>query len=454
MVYYLRRTEEGTMTKRAVGIVRVSRTKGREGDSFRSPEDQRERQAKLCESHGWRLGDVHEEMDVSGAAALEDRPGLLAAAEAVEAKRAAVVVVAYFDRLMRDPHVRDQFVDRIEAAGGEVWTADMGRTSNGTAAERFTGGVLAQAARFVRDANAEKARAAQIAAVEQGVWMSPGIPVGYVLAANRKLTPDPKLAPVVREAFELRANGARIEEIRAYLAKHGIERTRAGVAQLLANRVYLGELHFGDLHNLEAHPAVVDRPLFDRVQRVSVPKGRQAKSEHLLARLGVLRCESCGGRMSVTTSNYRYRAYRCGNTDCRQRAAISAPLVEEFVVENVKHALQGIEGTAHADHDVQAAGAEADRAEARYAAAVKVLDPLDPDEVDRLREFKAERDRARDHLDDARARSDAATLAVSVEDWDDLSRDERRELIRAVIERVSVKPGRRPDRLAVEWRAL
>jgi hypothetical protein len=44
--------------------------------------------------------------------------------------------------------------------------------------------------------------------------------------------------------------------------------------------------------------------------------------------------------------------------------------------------------------------------------------------VDRLREFKAERDQARDRLDEARARSDAATLAVSVEDWDDLTRDE------------------------------
>jgi site-specific DNA recombinase len=454
MVYHLRNDKEGTMSKRAVGVIRVSRVKGREGDSFRSPEDQRERIAKLCEANGWRLGDVHEEMDVSGAAALEDRPGLLAAAEAVEARRAAVVVVAYFDRLMRDPHVRDRFVDRVEAAGGEVWTADMGRTSNGTAAERFTGGVLAQAARFVRDSNAEKARAAQVEAVEAGVWMSPGVPVGYVLAADRKLTPDPRLAPVVRRAFEARAGGARIEDVRSYLAEHGIKRTRAGVAALLRNRAYLGELHFGELHNFEAHPMIMDRSTFERVQRVSVPKGRQAKSDHLLARLGVLRCETCGSRMSVTTSNYRYRAYRCANDECNRRAAVAAPLVEGFVVEHVKHALAGIEETAHADHDVQTAGAEADRAEARYAAAVRVLDPLDPAEVDRLREFKTERDRARDRLEEARARSDAATLAVSVEDWDDLTRGEQRALIRAVIERVRVKPGRRPDRLTIAWRAL
>jgi site-specific DNA recombinase len=453
MLYFLRNGRGGTMSKRAVGVIRVSEVKGREGDSFRSPENQRERMAKLCESSGWRLGEVYEELDIGGARAIEDRPGLLKAAEAVEAKRAAVVVVGYFDRLVRDPHVRDLFVDRIETAGGEVWTADMGKTSNGTAAERFVGGVLAQAARFVRDSAAEKARAAQIEAVEAGVWMSPGVPPGLVLAADRRLTPDPKLAPVVRRAFELRAGGARIEEVRTYLAGHGVKRTRAGITALLRNRTYLGELHFGELRNLEAHPAIVDAATFERVQRVSVPKGRQAKSDHLLARLGVLRCETCGGRMSVTTSNYRYRAYRCGNDECKRRATVAAPLAEEFVVEHVKRALRGIEETAHADHDVQTAAAEADHAEARYAAAVRVLDPLDPGEVDRLREFKAERDRARDRLEEARAQSNAATLAVSVEDWDDLTRDEQRDLIRAVIERVSVKPGRRPDRLAVEWRA-
>jgi Recombinase len=126
-----------------------------------------------------------------------------------------------------------------------------------------------------------------------------------VWGADRTLTPDPELEPVMREAFELRATGATVDAVRGFLADHGIERTYAGVAQLLRNRVYLGELHFGELHNVEAHDGIVDPDVFKRVQAVSLPRGRMAKSEQLLARLGVLRCASCDGRMSVTTSNYR-----------------------------------------------------------------------------------------------------------------------------------------------------
>jgi site-specific DNA recombinase len=447
----------GSKVKRAVGVIRVSRVGGRDkkngGDSFRSPELQRDRIEEVCDVNGWKLGSVHEEMDVSGGNTLAGRPGLLRAVEAVEAGRAHMLVVAYFDRLTRG-HVRDEVLDRVEAAGGEVWTADMGRTTNGTAAERFTGGVLERAAQYVKDSAAEKARAAQVERVAAGIWMSPGVPVGYVKGADRKLTPDPELAPVVREAFEMRADGARLEEVRALLAGHDIERTRAGVAQLLRNRVYLGELRFGSLHNPAAHPAIVDPTTFERAGGVTIPRGRQAKSEHLLARLGVLHCASCGGRMSVTTSNYRYRAYRCGNPDCPRHAAVSAPLVEEFVTGHVKLAVAGIKETAYAEHDLKAAERDVETTERRHAAACEVLDPTEPDEVDRLHVLRDERDDARRRLEDRKQSLGVASLAVSVDDWDDLTMAEQRSLIRAVVERVNVTPGRGSDRLDLEWRAL
>ena len=52
--------------------------------------------------------------------------------------------------------------------------------------------------------------------------------------------------------------------------------------------MYLGEIHFGELHNPSAHEPIIEvRGLFERVQRRTVLRGRQAKSERLLARLGV-----------------------------------------------------------------------------------------------------------------------------------------------------------------------
>jgi hypothetical protein len=58
-------------TRRAIGIVRVSQTKGRDGDSFHSPETQRARIAATAEQHGWKLLDIAAELDVSGGKRLD-----------------------------------------------------------------------------------------------------------------------------------------------------------------------------------------------------------------------------------------------------------------------------------------------------------------------------------------------------------------------------------------------
>ena len=121
------------------------------------------------------------------------------------------------------------------------------------------------------------------------------------------------------------------------MAESGIERALSGVAWMLRSRMYLGEIHFGALHNPHAHEAIVkDRGLFERVQRRTVSRGRQARSERLLARLGVLRCGSCGSRMVINSDS---GSYRCGDTSanrCRRRAAVKADRVEALVLDAVR----------------------------------------------------------------------------------------------------------------------
>ena len=101
--------------------------------------------------------------------------------------------------------------------------------------------------------------------------------------------------------------------------------------------MYLGEIHFGELHNPQAHEAIVeDRGLFERVARRTVSRGRQAKSERLLARLGVLRCGTCASRMVINSDS---GSYRCGDTSanrCQRRAAVKADRVEELVLDAVR----------------------------------------------------------------------------------------------------------------------
>jgi hypothetical protein len=72
------------------------------------------------------------------------------------------------------------------------------------------------------------------------------------------------------QAFKRRDRGASLVEIQALLAENGIERSISGVGSMLRSRMYLGEIHFGELHNTRAHePIIKDRALFERVQRAS-----------------------------------------------------------------------------------------------------------------------------------------------------------------------------------------
>jgi DNA invertase Pin-like site-specific DNA recombinase len=101
-----------TKPRRAIGIVPCRRS-GREGDPFASPAEQRERIEVACEHDGLTLLRNEDEPNVSGGTPLQHRDKLRRAVEAVEARDADVIVVAYFDRLVRSLRVQGEVVDRV-----------------------------------------------------------------------------------------------------------------------------------------------------------------------------------------------------------------------------------------------------------------------------------------------------------------------------------------------------
>lgn len=441
---------------RAIGIVRVSQVNGREGASFASPGEQRDRIVTACARDRLRLLKVVDELDVSGGTPLEERDGLREAVEAVEAGRADVVVGAYFDRLFRSFAEQTKVVDRVEAAGGRVLTVDAGQITNGSASQWLSGGMLGLVSEYHKRTSTERSRAAQARAIARGVAPWPNIPPGYGRADDGSLTPDEKTASIALDAFKLRAADSTIAEVRAFLAEHGIERSYHGVSSMLASRVYLGEIHFGTYEpNLSAHPAIVDVETWNRVQRARVPRGRKAKSERLLARLGVLRCGSCDSRMVVGTQTQKGRSYpfyRCGHVreDCERRVTIGAEIVERLVTGKVKAALADAEGRASVEQNARDAEIALERAQADLSAAIRAFVGFDGEQaaVERLAELREVRDHAQERVDHLGGQRSVVT--VSVADWDRLSLEARQALIRATVERVVVVPGRGTDRVSVE----
>jgi site-specific DNA recombinase len=246
-------------------------------------------------------------------------------------------VVAYFDQLVRSLKVQLEVIERVERAGGEIFALDHGKLTNGTAAQRLSTNMLGSVFQYFAEITGEKVTAAQARAVARGVYPHPKIPAGYVRGENGVLVVEPAAAKVVVQAFKHRDLGASLVEIQALLAENGIERALAGVDWMLRSRMYLGEIHFGELHNTHAHqPIVKDRALFEWVQRRTVSRGVRPSPQRLLARLGVLRCGTCGSRMLINSDS---GSYRCGDTSanrCQRRAAVKADRVEEIVLDAVR----------------------------------------------------------------------------------------------------------------------
>jgi site-specific DNA recombinase len=431
---------------KAIGIVRVSQLGDRDRDRFSSPKDQCDKMRALAQDHGWNLTIPEPyEIDVSGDSALEDRPVLSRAVMSVQTGTHDVLVAADVSRLWWNQEVRAQVLRLVEGAGGEVWTREEGRISNEDPTDEFNGTITTASARRERRVNGNKSRDAVARAISEGRVPWHSTTPGYDVEDGR-LVPNAE-APVVAAAFAMRADGATVKDVRAFLADHGIDYSYNGMHSLLASRVVLGEIHFGKYEpNLAAHPPIVDRELWKRVQRVKVPRGRYPASVRLLARTGVLRCGNCDHAMVAgarVQSGKRYPYYRCCYVDCPARVVIAAELVEDLVVAELKRLMEDIRGTATGEDSVAEAACSLERAQAAYDAGMAVLDPLEPAAVTRLGELRAARDEARERHEAAVANSAATSVAVTAGDWDRLTLEERRGLIRAVIESVVVAPGGR-----------
>jgi site-specific DNA recombinase len=444
----------------AIGIVRVSRVAGREGESFVSPVEQRERIEAECKREGLRLLRIEEELDVSGGSALAKRPGLIKAVEAVEAGEASVIVAAYFDRLYRSLDVQAQVGKRVEDAGGRILTVDAGYVGQGTSSEWLNATVRGMMAEYYRRQMKERSGEAMRLAVQRGVAILAYVPPGYLRGEDGKLIVDPLEGSVMTKAFEMRAEGREIIEVKAFMAEHGIARAWDTIYKLLSNRVYRGEIRFGKLINDHAHDPLVDEATFRRCQKRKPSPGRPAQSKMLLARLRIVRCGSCGRAMVTSNQKQRgkrYGYYKCpSQSDCGHKVAINEKVIDPIVTEKVREALAELHGHASADSHVEEADAQLEAAQKALEAAIRAFDGLDEaaarERIDELREV---RDAAQAERDQLGGRQEAQRIINALDDWDRLTYDERRALIKATVQSVEVFPATAagvpgPERVAVK----
>jgi site-specific DNA recombinase len=291
-----------------------------------------------------------------------DRPALRRLMADIQAKRVDCIVVYKVDRLSRSIRDFAKIMEILEKHGATFVSVTQ-QFNTTTSLGRLTLNILLSFAQFEREIISERTRDKQVLARKRGKWTGGHLPLGYDLE-DGTLVVNEEEAARVRQVFEWYLEGHAVHGIVAkceglgwrnkqWATKEG--KTYGGhpmrkchVYTILANPLYAARIRAADELVAASHPRIVDENTFDLVQQKLKENTRNPGGEHRLKLEALLRgllyCSCCGSAMSPSYSsskNRRYRYYVCLRTmqkkgdGCTTRA-VSAPLVEEAVIESVR----------------------------------------------------------------------------------------------------------------------
>lgn len=279
-----------------------------------------------CGALAERLGLVAVEYvdeGVSGAAPLEERPGLRRLLG--ELGPGDVVIAFALDRLSRsdDEIERAAVYGAIRRAGARVETVTDGAVDSTTFGGRVLHAIRQEVAAEERRKIGARTAAGKRTAAAAGKKPQGATPFGlrYDRAAGWSL--DEPRAAVVRQAFAGVIAGKSCAEVAASLPRPAPRSSSwgaRGVWQLVTRRTYLGEWHFGGA--VIRVPAIVDAGTWQAAQAALLASGRRGlrRTSHVyLCDEGVGRCGECGGPLRVkwggrlSRTSYYLCANACGN---------------------------------------------------------------------------------------------------------------------------------------------
>ncbi len=403
--------------------------------------------------------DRYVERNVSGAKPWQERE-LGAVVAALQAGEASGIAVAYQDRLARPTWLQEAEVwEALSDADGRLVCAAEGtdfRPGNIEHSDaRLLYRIKAATARHAWERHCRNWRKGKHAAWERGAYVGPA-PAGYSRDGNSGLMPN-EHAPVIRAAFELKAQGGSASEVAKLLTASGV-RTYRGAAvwsKMAARSIFPNEVYCG-LHRCTCGcGAEVVRPEWEIVPRWLWRKAQPGKATTPFSRGegvalggGLCRCSVCGGGLvKSSTAGGRYTMLRCQAVG-KGHACISYPLALDWILGVVfVHAVGWTAERSGGNADEIAA------ADARVEAAREALA-----EVEALRgtvrpaAFAVALSDAQAELEAAEEARAGLTLEAddvkwltplgSREKFETLSVPEQRRVLHKLIDHVVVRPGR------------
>ncbi len=426
-----------------------------------------------CAARGYQVVAVEADPGITGRT--WKRPAVQRVMDMVEARDADVVILWKWSRFSRSRKDWAVAADRVEVAGGRIESATE-QVDVGTATGRLTRGMLVELAAFESDRIGEVWKEVHQSRLSKGLLPTASRRYGYAWDADAGMhRVDPDEARWLVEAYSMYADGIGFRRIVTHLNAEGSRnvRGRPWSMEVLINVLdagfgaglitWKGVMHPG------AHEPVIDEELWQayrdrRAVAVGIPP-RAKGSPYLLS--GLVKCARCGTGMNGQGRGYRQSAAFV----CRRYKEYGREAAEgcyggytsmAFIESVVLRELQGLADEVDASADVEDARSVAKvSAEGELRRLSQELGRVD-EHLERLTVQLAEgvvpveaygpardtlltrRQAVVDRLEDAgravrEAEVDRGAVARRlVDEWRKLPIEQRRELLRALIERVEV----------------
>lgn len=325
----------------------------------------------LAERRG--LNVVHEYAELVTGDSIAARPQMLMLLEDVKAGMYAGVIVNDVDRLGRGDSIDQEIIKSAFVAGGCI-IITPGRDidpANPTDQDMLDFSMFF--ARFELRKISQRLSQGRARSAAAGNFICARVPYGYVKVVDGKritLAPDPDRAPIVRMIFDWYASGdAGFTAIATRLHHMGVRSwsgkdfATAAIKTMLTNRVYTGAIVWGSTatqktvqdgrrvkHHIrstptlieDAHPAIVTRETFDRVQariagnQHATPTPGDTALRNPLA--GLVRCSICGRMMGGyhgDRAGHKKYMLRCYTAGCPTRS-IYVATVETAILDTLR----------------------------------------------------------------------------------------------------------------------
>lgn len=299
----------------------------------------------FCKRHNIRVVEIYADRATSASKDIEKRVNFLKMIKDSEKHLFDAVIVYKLDRFSRSRYDSANYKYKLKKNGVQVISAteNISDDPEGIILES----VLEGMAEFYSAELSQKITRGLRESAYKHNSIGGSIPLGYK-TVDKKLVIDEETAPIVREAFEMYAEGHTVADIcrtfnlKGYKTSKGTRFGKSSFSKIFRNERYVGVYQFHDYRAEDTIPAIIDKKLFQQVQARlkvvgSAPGQYKARTIYLLS--GKLYCGHCGSKMNANSnggSNYFY--YECYgkknlHKDCHKRN-LRKDFIEDLVVQD------------------------------------------------------------------------------------------------------------------------